>query len=227
MTGGGMDGSGEPVGPGTHRFGEQAGGAELAVLLDGPRQGLWLWRDALTTGQAGTSLIVGHYQPTEDWVAHPTCPTIRGRAWRYQPPRPTPAEPPGVGCDRADPAEPAPRRVLITGSRTWTDTTTLRDVLAGHWGDGRAVLVSGGCPTGADRLAEQCWTRWGGHIEQHPADWQAHGRAAGYRRNTRMVELGADVCLAFIRDHSPGARHTAHLATRPGTPERVANRKLG
>ncbi len=88
MAGNGVDGSGEPVGRGTHRFGEQAGGAELAVLLDGPRQGLWRWRDALTTEQAGASLIVGHYQPTEDWVAHPTCPTICGRAWRYRPPGP-------------------------------------------------------------------------------------------------------------------------------------------
>ncbi len=131
--------------------GEQAGGAELAVLLDGPRQAVWLWRDVLTA-QAGTGLGVGHYQPTDDWVAHPTCPTIRGRAWRYQPPT--------AGAALTVSSAPAPRRVLVTGSRTWTDTTVLRDALAGHWGDGHAVLISGGCPTGgADRLAEQCWTR--------------------------------------------------------------------
>jgi hypothetical protein len=47
-----------------------------------------------------------------------------------------------------------PRRVLVTGSRTWADTAAIRDALAAVWGDGTAVLVSGACPTGADQLAE-------------------------------------------------------------------------
>ncbi len=33
------------------------------------------------------------------------------------------------------------RRVLVTGSRTWTDATTIRQALAEVWGDGTAVLV--------------------------------------------------------------------------------------
>jgi hypothetical protein len=108
-------------------------------------------------------------------------------------------------------------RVLVTGSRTWTDTTVLRDALTQAWQQyPGAVLVSGACPRGADRLAEQCWARWGGRVERWPADWHRHGRAAGYRRNRDMVHAGADLCLAFIRARSPGATHCATAAQRAG-----------
>lgn len=111
-----------------------------------------------------------------------------------------------------------PRRVLVTGSRDWTNATTIRDALAAQWGDGTAVLVSGACPAGADRIAEMFWTRWGGRVERHRADWHQHGRSAGFWRNAAMVELGADVCLAFIRNNSRGASHTAALAETAAIP---------
>ncbi|MGH3897205.1 MAG: SLOG family protein [Pseudonocardiaceae bacterium] len=110
------------------------------------------------------------------------------------------------------------RRVLITGSRAWTNPVTIRDALLWVWDDGDTILVTGGCPRGADRIAELLWSRWGGRVERHPADWDQHGRSAGFRRNAAMVQAGADLCLAFLRGDSPGARHTARLAEQAGIP---------
>ena len=117
------------------------------------------------------------------------------------------------------PVGPITHRVLVTGSRAWTDEEAIADALAGHWHDGNALLVTGACPRGADEIAERIWRSRGGLVERHPADWHT-GRDAGMRRNAAMVALGADVCLAFIRDGSPGATHAALLAEQAGIPVR-------
>jgi hypothetical protein len=114
---------------------------------------------------------------------------------------------------------PRYRRVLITGSRTWTDVALIRRELAKVWHPA-CVLVSGACPRGADNLCEGVWMGWGGCVEQHPADWDKYGRAAGYRRNAVMAHLGADICLAFVRDNSPGTTAMINLAMRANIPVR-------
>jgi hypothetical protein len=122
-----------------------------------------------------------------------------------------------AAVDHGSAARPVALRVLVTGSRAWTDEQVIADALREHWHDGTALLVTGACPRGADAIAERIWRSWGGLVERHPADWQT-GRDAGMRRNAGMVALGADVCLAFIRDGSPGATHAAQLAGLAGIP---------
>lgn len=120
-----------------------------------------------------------------------------------------------------------PFRVLVTGSRTWDDEGVIQYALSEIlFHNHTMVLVHGDCPKGADRIADQ-WAAARNQfparpvvVERHPADWERHGRSAGFRRNAEMVRLGADLCLAFIVDGSRGASHTAGLAEKAGIPVR-------
>ncbi|MGH3826912.1 MAG: DUF2493 domain-containing protein [Pseudonocardiaceae bacterium] len=122
---------------------------------------------------------------------------------------------------RADPV-----RILVTGSRTWDDKDTIDSAITGYLrsiststeGDPPCPVVVHGGARGADQLADRVARERGWTPECHRADWDRYGRSAGYRRNAVMVTLGANVCLAFIHQHSPGATHAAELAQRAGIP---------
>lgn len=103
-------------------------------------------------------------------------------------------------------------RVLVCGGRDYCDSSRV-------WGELDAlhrtakhdcmVVIQGGA-TGADCIArEWCCARYV-RYENYPADWKAHGKAAGPMRNQRMLEQGQpDLVLAF-----PGGRGTADMVRR-------------
>lgn len=134
----------------------------------------------------------------------------------------------------------AGKRLLVTGSRYWTDHAIIARGLATALDDladesGPTVLVHGDC-RGADRIAASIWVaRFGLPVEPHPADWDGpcraecarghrrrHARggsfcpAAGMYRNIEMVESRIDLCLAFIAGGSSGSSKCARLAEGAG-----------
>lgn len=119
----------------------------------------------------------------------------------------------------------APYRVLVTGSREWNAPKTVRcalDAVSAEHAGRPLVVVHGCCPTGADAAAAD-WARraeragWQVTEEPHPADWRQHGRSAGPIRNRQMVELGADLVLAFVGPGpSLGTKGTIALAVGAG-----------
>ncbi|MCU6479070.1 DUF2493 domain-containing protein [Arthrobacter sp. A2-55] len=116
-------------------------------------------------------------------------------------------------------------RLLITGSRDWEDRAAIKRALRDWWNSNDrapdAILVSGACPTGADRIAEELWERNGLPVERHPARWRVDGklnRAAGFIRNAAIVDGGVDHCIAFIRNNSNGATHCSAYAAKQGMP---------
>ena len=124
-------------------------------------------------------------------------------------------------------------RVLVTGSREWTDAAGITDALDALLVNyGTLTVVHGACPRGADRIA-QGWALSARHAssygavtpEPHPAIWRPDGvfdKTAGFRRNAEMVSLGADLCLAFYKRGAgnKGTDHCARLAENAGIPVR-------
>jgi len=115
-------------------------------------------------------------------------------------------------------------RILITGSRTWTDEATISNAIRDTWltfGRPYGTIVVHGGARGADYLAGVAAKRQGLEVEVHALtdnDWLLKGLSAGHIRNAEMVSLGADVCLAFIRNESKGATGCAKLAEKAGIP---------
>lgn len=115
-------------------------------------------------------------------------------------------------------------RILITGSRNWTDKVTIAQAIREAWlvaGRPYGVTVVHGGARGADYIADVYAKRLGFATEPHGAGWESFGKAAGPIRNKEMVDLGADVCLAFIKNESKGATHCAELAQKAGIPTHI------
>ena len=107
--------------------------------------------------------------------------------------------------------------IIVAGTRTFDDYPLLSawlDALRVFYGD--VVIVSGAAP-GADRLAEKYAKRNKIPVKLYPADWKAHGRAAGPIRNQQMCEI-ADVLLAFWDGQSRGTANMISLAEAKGIP---------
>jgi len=123
-------------------------------------------------------------------------------------------------------------RLLVCGSRTWTDYRLLRQVIenvvCNEFQAEPFVLIEGDAP-GADRMAAHLARHWGWDLEVYPAHWRTQGRAAGPRRNLRMLRDGLpDLVLAFVDKPLATSRGTAHmvaLARAADLPVRVIERR--
>jgi hypothetical protein len=122
-------------------------------------------------------------------------------------------------------AKPA-ARIMVTGSRNHTDRNKIRNALEVEYLQetaifGRGIVVVHGGASGADSIAD-AWAKEQKakgrrvEVEVHPANWKHHGRAAGPMRNQHMVNLGANVVLAFPIGKSPGTRHAMNAARIAG-----------
>jgi hypothetical protein len=117
-------------------------------------------------------------------------------------------------------------KVIIAGSRDITDMAVLLAALgASPWADSDDCLLYDGAMTevvsgtarGVDTLAIEWavinWFPW----KEFPADWERHGKAAGYIRNRQMAEY-ADALLAIWDGKSRGTKNMIETMEKLGKP---------
>jgi hypothetical protein len=113
-----------------------------------------------------------------------------------------------------------PERLCVTGSRTWVDRSAIEKVLRALHPD--STLIHGGCPTGADQIANELAEDIGLKIHIFHADWRTWGKAAGFIRNREMIEKGQpDRVVAFQKSMSRGTQSTIDIARERGIPVEV------
>lgn len=114
-------------------------------------------------------------------------------------------------------------RLLVTGDRNWRDAVSVEEALrtfTKEQGYGMNHTLISGDARGADTYADVIGQLFGFTIERYPADWEAHGRAAGPIRNKQMLDSGVDYCIAFHNDlgSSKGTRDMVERVEKAGIP---------
>jgi hypothetical protein len=88
-------------------------------------------------------------------------------------------------------------RVLVTGGRDYWSPDIYHNLACLNDERRFSTVITGGA-RGVDEMAAHWAERRGITSEVYPADWKAHGRAAGPIRNARMIKEGSpDLVVAF------------------------------
>jgi len=118
-------------------------------------------------------------------------------------------------------------KLLIAGSRTFANYQILSqnvdNVLSKTLEE---VAIISGTARGADTLGERYAEERGFEVVRMPADWDAHGKAAGPIRNKAMSNL-ATHAIIFWDGQSRGTANMIYLCKQAGIPTRVIELKGG
>ena len=114
---------------------------------------------------------------------------------------------------------------LIAGSRTFDDYNLLKDKMDNFLQNKDNILIISGGARGADSLAERYAKEKNYSLKVMPAEWDKHGKKAGYIRNTAMHDVLKEYsdrgCVLFWDGKSKGTQHNIPLAEARNTPVRI------
>lgn len=104
-------------------------------------------------------------------------------------------------------------KLIIAGSRTFSDYEYLCKTLNAILTDYDIECVLCGMAKGADTLGEK-WAKENNiTVEYYPANWDEYGKSAGYKRNVMMAE-DANALVAFWDGKSIGTKHMLDIAKK-------------
>lgn len=104
-------------------------------------------------------------------------------------------------------------KVAIIGGRDFKDYSFLKNVCEKYE---MVEIISGGAK-GADSLAEKYAKEKNIQTKIFLPNWNKHGKAAGFIRNTEIVER-ADMVIAFWDGKSKGTDHSITIAEKMDKP---------
>ncbi len=113
--------------------------------------------------------------------------------------------------------------LIVAGTRTFDDYDLLKEkidrALLNHQND--EIIIVQGEAKGADTLAKRYAKEKGYECVSFPAQWDKHGKAAGFIRNRQMHEYAAQFekrgCIIFWDGESRGTAQNIELAKEFGT----------
>lgn len=115
-------------------------------------------------------------------------------------------------------------RVIVCGSRNFTDKETCFKVLDQLFGESPNAEIISGHAKGADQFAEEYAVLHGIPVKVFPPDWKRYGRGAGPIRNREMLACAKEktpLVVAFWDGKSSGTRNMLELAKAEGVEIRI------
>jgi F0F1-type ATP synthase gamma subunit len=110
-------------------------------------------------------------------------------------------------------------KLAVVGSRSLTDYNKVKYNIIRYFTDKETdrhphfdEIISGGA-SGADALGKRLAHELNIKYTEFAADWNAHGKSAGYIRNEQIIKH-SDKVIAFWDGKSKGTMHSINLARR-------------
>jgi hypothetical protein len=105
-------------------------------------------------------------------------------------------------------------RLLICGSRDWQNKILIKKEIESILEVEKIeVVIHGGC-RGADLIAAEVARDFNLPVEEYLADWKAHGKSAGPKRNQQMLDEGKPSFVLAFHDDIDDSKGTKDMILR-------------